>query len=257
MCVVLMALDAHPSYSLVVAANRDEFYARPTRPMHWWQEPPGLLAGRDLRSGGTWMGVTRAGRFAVVTNVREPGRTRRDAPSRGLLVTDVLTTHSSPPAFMERLADDGDRYNGFNLVAGTGGGLWAYSNRSRRPPVAIPPGVHGLSNALLDTPWPKVVGGVRELAASLGLGGAQLEDRLLEVLADRTTPPDRDLPDTGVGFDMERVLGSRFVVTTAYGTRASYVVLFGRDGVVRVTEQVFDHGEPAGEPHRFTFTVGS
>ena len=255
MCVVLMALDAHPAYSLVVAANRDEFYARPTRSMHWWDEEPGLLAGRDLRSGGTWMGVTRSGRFAVVTNYREPGRTDPHAPSRGLLVTGALTSEASPSAYLEQLAAEGHRYNGFNLVAGDGSLLWAYSNRSGRPPEVVPPGVHGLSNELLDTPWPKVTTGKRELEAALLLQGEELVERLLGVLADRHVPADEDLPETGVGLEMERALGSRFVATPSYGTRASYVVLVGRDGAVAVVEQGFDHGEPDGPPRRFDFRV--
>jgi uncharacterized protein with NRDE domain len=255
MCLILIANDVHPRYRLVVAANRDEFYQRPTAPADWWPESPDVLAGRDLQSGGTWMGVTLDGRFAAITNFREPGATRDDAPSRGGLVLGALTTPSRLDDYLAQVDADGHRYNGFNLVAGDGGGLWVYSNRGDAPPRAVAKGVSGISNYLFDTPWPKVVKGRDELTAALELEGDELVDALLSLLEDREIPPDGELPDTGVGIEYERVLASKFIASSVYGTRASYAVLFDRSGEVTFVEQTFDRGEPAGDPIRFDFQM--
>jgi uncharacterized protein with NRDE domain len=253
MCLILIANDVHPRYRLVVAANRDEFYERPTARAEWWQDLPGLLGGRDLQSGGTWMGVTRSGRFAAVTNFREPGAMRDDAPSRGGLVLGALTTPSSLDDHLAQVASEGDRYNGFNLLASDDGGLWVYSNRHEAPPRPIGEGVFGISNHLFDTPWPKVVNGREQLTEALEFEGNALVAALLSLLADREVPPDDELPDTGIGVDFERVLGSSFIASPAYGTRASYAVLFDRDDEVTFVEQSFERGEPAGDPVRFDF----
>jgi uncharacterized protein with NRDE domain len=255
MCLILIANDAHPRYRLVIAANRDEFYERPTARADWWNDAPGVLAGRDLQSGGTWMGVARSGRFAAVTNFRDPGAMRDDAPSRGGIVLGALTTSSSLDDYLTQVEADGEIYNGFNLLAGDGGGLRVYSNRHEAPARPIGEGVFGISNHLFDTPWPKVVGGREALTGALDFEGDALVNALLSLLDDREIPPDEELPDTGVGIEYERVLGSRFITSEVYGTRASYVVLFDRDGEVTFVEQTFDHGEPVGDPLRFAFQV--
>jgi len=255
MCLILIAHDVHPRYRLVVGANRDEFYERPTAVADWWQDRPEVLGGRDLRSGGTWMGVTRTGRFAAITNVREPGRTREDAPSRGHLVLEFLTATSSPAEYLEEVRGGAVAYNGFNLLVGGGEELWVFSNRSGQPPHWLGRGVFGLSNHELDTPWPKVVDGKRRLDEAMELDGEALVERLLAILDDRSVPADDRLPDTGVGLELERALGAAFIAVPGYGTRASYVALFDRAGEVTFVEQSFDDGRPAGDPRTFRFRI--
>ncbi|HEX2205282.1 MAG TPA: NRDE family protein, partial [Longimicrobium sp.] len=236
MCLILFAHDVHPRHRLVVAANRDEFYARPTAPAAFWDDAPGVLAGRDLREGGTWLGVTRGGRFAAVTNVREPEAYRVGAPSRGFLVSDFLRGSMSPEAYAERLAATAGEYNGFNLLAGDGRSLVWLSNRGEGPRV-LGPGVYGLSNALLDTPWPKVELGKEDLRRALeGASDEALVAALFATLARRDPAPDVRLPATGVGVERERALSSAFIATPEYGTRCSTVVFFGRDGALSFTE---------------------
>jgi len=255
MCLILVADDVHPDYRLVVAANRDEFYDRPAAPIAWWADEPRVLAGRDLQSGGTWLGVTRGGRFSAITNYREPGNMNPDAPSRGGLVLASLTDDRGPARYMDEVQQVAGAYNGFNLLAGDHDGLWICSNRDGAPPVKIGRGVFGLSNHLLNTPWPKVANGRRDLETALTLSGDPLIERLLEMLADRAVPPDNDLPNTGVGLEMERLLGSRFIVSPIYGTRASHVVLIGRNDRVTIVEQTFEQGSPAGPPVKIEFGI--
>ncbi|MHB2016247.1 MAG: NRDE family protein [Candidatus Xenobia bacterium] len=223
MCLVLLALERHPRWRLVVAGNRDEFLDRPSEPAHWW---PDILAGRDLLGGGTWLGLSREGRIAVVTNVREPQRKPpADAPSRGGLVVDFLQGSLS----MERLSETGNRYAGFNLVFGTAARLSWYCNRGGSME-RIPAGVHGLSNAQLDTPWPKVVKARRMLEAGI----PENPEDLLSRLADAEPASDTELPDTGVGLELERVLSPIFVRTARYGTRASTVVYMNDEEAIFV-----------------------
>jgi len=243
-CLAVVALDSHHRYALVVAANRDEFHVRPTAAAAWWDAS--LLAGRDLEAGGTWLGVTRAGRIALLTNVREPHRVDRRAPSRGALVPDVLRDGAPIAEALARARERGASYNGFNLIAANpDGAAWA-SNRAERV-VALAPGVHGLSNALLDAPWPKVLRTEAAVAAWLASGRDDPEP-LFEALADRTVAPDAELPSTGVPLDWERVLSAPFIVSERYGTRSSTVVTVDRAGEVRFVERSFDaSGMPCGE----------
>ncbi len=235
MCLILAAFAAHPRHALVLAANRDEFHARPSAPAGWVE--PGLLAGRDLEAGGTWLALGRGGRFAAVTNVREPGRTRAGAPSRGALPIRAVLDPRPLPAVLEDLAQDLGAYNGCNLLAGSATELGHLSNRGGGP-APVPPGVHGLSNHLLDTPWPKVARGKAALRAWLEGGGEDLEG-LFALLGDRRPAPDADLPDTGVPLAWERTLSAAFIVAPGYGTRCSTVLLLGRDGGARFVERSF------------------
>lgn len=249
MCLAAFALAAHPRFSLVIAANRDEFFARPTAPMAWW--PSGgieLLAGRDLSAGGTWFGLTRAGRLALLTNVREPGRQLADAASRGALVVDWLAGTQDAPAFAAGLRPG---YNGFNLVtADLARDRWHWlSNRSDRSdrPQALAPGLHALSNAALDTPWPKTTGLKAAMAEALAraTSAERLAEDLFTALADRSPAPDEALPDTGVGLARERLLSPRFVRMpdparpglAAYGTRCSTVLIRRADGSTLAVER--------------------
>lgn len=236
MCLILFALDAHPRWRLVLAANRDEFFARPTAPAGWWADAPDVLAGRDLRDGGTWLGVTRAGRFAAVTNFREPDGYRARVPSRGALVADFLRGEAAPGAYADDLLPRARAYNGFNLLVGGADGLVYLSNRSdgaRR----VEPGIHGLSNHLLDTPWPKVSRGKEDVRRALGGPDDALEASLFAALALRDPAPDARLPATGIGVERERALSAPFIVTPEYGTRASTMLLVSHDGDVRFTER--------------------
>lgn len=250
MCLLLIANDAHPRLRLVAAANRDEYYARPTAPLGWWEDHPQVLAGRDLEHGGTWIGVTRGGRFAALTNFREPGERIAGAPSRGLLVGEFLTGSGGALGFAEDLARRADAYNGFNLVLGDSGELVWFSNRGEGP-VVLEPGVHGLSNHLLGTPWPKLEGGLDGFRACLELDGDELIERVFALLADRSIPPDDQLPDTGFDLEWERILGASFIVSPDYGTRSSSVILLDCSGGGLFVEQTFDRGEPRGDSVRF------
>ena len=282
MCLIYVVWRRHPRYRLVVAANRDEYHARPTAPAHWWEDAPGVLAGRDLEAGGTWMGITRGGRFAAVTNYHDPAAGRRtDAPSRGALVGAFLTGGEPAPEYLERVAREGHRYNGFSLLAMDGETLAFASNRS--PGIMrLDPGVYGLSNHLLDTPWPKVTEGKTELERLLAAPDLRVPD-LLALLAPHeptfagTHRPDSNgrgnpgrvpgsagapsagkgnpgrpagTPSAGAGGDLGhmRWRSSRFILGGVYGTRASTVVLLDAAGAGIFVERSFDvRGAVTGE----------
>ena len=301
MCLILMAYRCHPGYELLVAANRDEFHDRPTAPLGFWDDAPDVLAGRDLQEGGAWMGVTRAGRFAALTNYRDPSRIMTGAPSRGHLVSDYLRGEQSARAVLKGLPSVADRYNSFNLLLGDETGLYYYSNRAGEPralppglyglsnhlldtpwpklrrgltmlrnlleqlpavadrynsfnlllgdetglyyysnragqPRALPPGLYGLSNHLLDTPWPKLRRGLTMLQNLLEQSPDPVSDELLKILTDRTMAPDAELPKTGVPLDWERWLSAIFIDAPGYGTRSSTVLRVDNCGNVGMAE---------------------
>lgn len=243
MCLILFAYRVHPRYELVLAANRDEFYARPTAPLGFWDDVPDLLAGRDLKEGGTWLGITRRGRFAAITNYRDPSRFRPDAPSRGTLVSDYLSGTESAQEYLARIASRGADYNGFNLLLGGISGLFYYSNQGGGSPRALTPGLYGLSNHLLNTPWPKVDRGRQGLAALLEDGAELTPEALLALLTDRARPADADLPNTGVTLEWERVLSPLFIESPDYGTRSSTALLVEKGGIVQVAEKTWADGK--------------
>jgi uncharacterized protein with NRDE domain len=248
MCLAVIALDAHPRYAVVLAANRDEFHARGAQSAYWWNDPGGapILAGRDLVQGGTWLGVSRGGRWAFVTNVREPSRFDPRAPSRGKLVPALLRDARPLPDAFEAIVGGAQGYNGFNLVAGDTATAAFGSNRGPRAQ-ALGRGIHGVSNAGLDTPWPKLVRAKAGLAAWVASGDDAL-DRLWPVLIDRTPAADHDLPDTGIPRERERLLSSPFIVSESYGTRCSTLVALARDGEAQFVERSFDaKGSATGE----------
>ncbi len=238
MCLILIAWQAHPDYPLVVAANRDEFFARPTAAAAFWPDAPQVLAGRDLEAGGTWLGVSRQQRFAAVTNYREGGRQRVDARSRGALVADFLSSQASPVAYLTPLETATAEYNGFNLVVGNGESLAYYSNRGDGQPRWLKPGLYGLSNHLLDTPWPKLTSAKAAFAAALLALPAQ--ELFLDLLADQEIVPDTHLPETGVPLAWERILSAVFVCSENYGTRASTLLTIDRGGRTTLIERSFD-----------------
>lgn len=248
MCLILFAIDSHPQYPLLVAANRDERYERPARTMQWWADAPQLLAGQDLEAGGTWLGMTRQGRFAAITNVREGVARESWQSSRGELTRDFLLGAASPAEFAAYAHAQGERYAGFNLLVGDASGLYYCSNRgeaARR----LGAGVYGLSNDALDTPWPKVVGGKVALRALLT--AAPTPDALLNILTDTHQPDDAELPDTGIGLALERALASRFLAGERYGTCASTALRIDRAGHVDIAEQNFAAGGQPGPLLRY------
>jgi uncharacterized protein with NRDE domain len=253
MCLILLALDTHPGYSLVVGANRDEFYDRPTARAAFWKDAPRVLAGRELKAGGTWLGIDRLGRFAAVTNYRQGEREPPAHRSRGHLVSDYLTERIDGRAHVERVEREAAQYNGFNLIAGDSRVLFYVSNREGGVR-ALRPGVYGLSNHLLDSPWPKVEAGKSGLAALLA-GGGELIPQLFELLADRRQAADASLPRTGVGPEWERLLSSAFIASEAYGTRSSTVVLVGRGGGVTLVERSFGPGPRVEDEIRYEFDM--
>jgi uncharacterized protein with NRDE domain len=258
MCLAVIAVDAHPRYALVIAANRDEYHARPSVPAHWWSagHATPLLAGRDLEHGGTWLGVARDGRFAFVTNVREPGRHDARAPSRGVLVPRLLGDPRPIGVAMQELVAGARGYNGYNLVAADAAGAVFGSNRGPQS-VPLGAGLHGVSNAGLDTPWPKLVRAKAGLAAWIA-SGSDAPAALWPVLADRTPAADDALPQTGLSRERERLLSSPFIVSDTYGTRCSTLVAMSRDGTVDFIERRFDaDGALAGEvAYRFASQPG-
>lgn len=255
MCLLLFSYNAHPRYRLILAANRDEFYDRPTEPVAFWEEAPEVLAGRDLQAGGTWLGITRTGRLGAITNFRDPARHRAEAPSRGLLVGRYLTGNSGPEEYVKALADLNHAYNGYNVLLGDSEKLVYYSNREGIGRT-LSPGIYGLSNNFLDTPWPKVRKGKEALAEIMKAGGEIDPNDLFAVLADRTVPDDSELPDTGVGREWERVLSPLFISSPGYGTRSSTVITVDRRGAVELRERVFNsHPESYLERH-FAFVIG-
>ena len=258
MCLAVLALDAHPRYAVVLAANRDEFHARAAAPAAWGNGDDGfdaILAGRDLVAGGTWLGVHRDGRFAFVTNVRQGTGRDPAARTRGELVPRVLHDGRPLASVFADVAHDGHAYNGFNLLAGDARGASWVSNRAAGIR-AIRHGVHGLSNAALDTPWPKVV---RVKAALTRWLGCDDDDPapLFAALADRSGAPDHELPATGVTLERERMLASPFIVGDDYGTRCSTVLLIGRGGAARFEERSFGPDGAASGTRVESFRAGS
>jgi len=242
MCLIIFAYQAHPDYPLVVAANRDEFHQRPTRPSRFWQDHPGLLAGRDRQLGGTWMGITRDGRFAAVTNFRDPARTAPAPRSRGELTINFLTGDLSPVDYMATLEALGSEYAGFNLLVGDRDGLWYLTNSEPGGPQAVAPGIYGLSNAHLDTPWPKVISGKAALRNTLD--NEVTHEHLAAAVSSREMADRKALDQQGLCGEMDQLLSAPFIVNESYGTRATTTLWLERDRTVHWRERSFD---PAGE----------
>lgn len=245
MCLIAFAYKLHPRYPLIFLGNRDEFHARPTRPAQFWPEAPNLLGGKDLQAGGSWLGLNRQGYLAAVTNVREPA-VPPGPRSRGALVTDYLITHQGRlDDFFHSIQGQINEYSGFNLLLGRFDDLHYLSNRSpSTAPMPLEPGLYGLSNHLLDTPWPKVLRTKQALEQQLAHSEPD-EDALLAILQDPTPAPDHELPDTGVGLANERFLSSAFIVSPIYGTRASSLILVAEDQTITFIEQNYS---PSGTP---------
>lgn len=254
MCLILFLYDIRKDCRLVLGANRDEFYERATAPLDFWEESPDILAGRDLKGGGTWMGITRSGRFAALTNYRDPASQQADAPSRGKLVSEFLQSSVSPVQYLEKLQSEGHRYNGFNLILGDRRNLFYYSNRLDGIQ-KLGPGLYGLSNRFLDTPWPKVEKGKAGFAQ---LGKEFDREDIFHILSDRSTAPDDQLPETGVSREWERMLSSIFISSPTYGTRSASALLISQKGEVCFAERTFvpvEGGVKEGQTRSFRFSI--
>ncbi|KON86333.1 hypothetical protein AF332_05535 [Sporosarcina globispora] len=224
MCLILFAYKVHPAYKLIVAANRDEFYERPTAPAHFWEDHPAILAGRDLSKMGTWMGVTKNGRFAALTNYRDPSEVAEGKRSRGDLVADFLKGSDLPADFMIMASENRSSYPGYNLLAGNLDELYYYSNVEDRIE-QLQPGVYGVSNHVLNTAWPKVKKGKKGLLKLIENASGNLTEDLFTLLQNADPAPDDMLPKTGVSLEWERILSPLFIKSEGYGTRSSTVML--------------------------------
>jgi len=253
MCLIVFAKDLHPKFKLIFAANRDEFYNRPSEQAEFWSEHPHLLAGKDLQAGGTWLGITKQGRFAAITNYRDLKNLKTNAPSRGLLTLNYLTSNISPEDYYKKLQPKLNDFNGFNLLIGTIDELFYFSNMTDGIK-KIEQGLHGISNAILDTPWPKVEKGKQQLKNLL-----QHDDlhawEVIDILKNSTQAKDEDLPDTGVGLEMERMLSPIFIRSEKYGTRCSSVVMVDKDNNVKFVEKFFFDGIGHFSNREFKFRI--
>ncbi|HKI77874.1 MAG TPA: NRDE family protein [Ignavibacteriaceae bacterium] len=254
MCLLLIANKIHPEYKLIISANRDEFYNRPALQAQFWKDYPELLAGKDLEGGGTWMGITKSGRFSAITNYRDfhnPAKT--DAPTRGLLTTGYLTGMKSAEKYSEKLRKKSFEYNGFNLVFGTIDDLFYYSNISNHL-VKLSSGLYGLSNALLNTPWPKVTKS-KEKMAELFSSHTLTAENIFKFLSDTETAEDEQLPETGLDIERERALSSNFIKTEHYGTRCSTVILVDNNNKVNFIERTFTPEDQIPGDVKFEFNI--
>jgi uncharacterized protein with NRDE domain len=241
MCLLVLAWQVHPRYRLIVAANRDEFHERPTAAMAKWPSPDDIIAGRDLRAGGTWLAMDRARRFGIVTNFRDLQPPAPGAPSRGNLIPNYLRNQAGASAHLKELQPNAGGYSGFNLLLTDSASLWYASNRASHFATPLPPGIYGLSNEFLDTPWPKLQRVRRRFDPLVMQGGEVSKDELFAILADPTQAGINEaLPKTGLSPEWEQLLSSPFIRNEHYGTRCSTVVLLEPSGAACLTERRFD-----------------
>jgi uncharacterized protein with NRDE domain len=253
MCLLLISFNNHPEYPLIVAANRDEFYNRPTATAHFWKDHPKLLAGKDLEAGGTWLGITKNGRFAAVTNYRDMRTLKKNASSRGELVTNFLLSKDSPLIYGHGLNEKADDYNGYNLLFSDIETLYYFSNQTKQL-TQLTEGVYGLSNHLLDTPWQKVV---KSKKAFLEVTSEEeiVTDDLFKILSDETETPDDQLPDTGLSSELEKAVSPVFIKSENYGTRSSTILLINSMNEVLFIEKSLDTGTKSWQESRFEFKI--
>ncbi|RLL44921.1 NRDE family protein [Oceanobacillus piezotolerans] len=253
MCLINFHFQDHSTYKLIITANRDEGYNRPTKEAHFWEDTPYILAGRDLLQMGTWLGITKQGRFAALTNYRDPRLPETGRHSRGAIVRDFLSQSTETGDFLTRLQKHKSDYAGFNLLVGNSDELVHYNNILDKI-TKIAPGTHGLSNHTLNTPWPKVTKGRERLSRYFKDSNSVSADKLFEITADAERAPDHMLPDTGVGIELERMLSPLFITSPEYGTRSSTVLLIDKNNNVTFVERTFEKGRLKQE-NTFEFTI--
>ncbi|MEX0904615.1 MAG: NRDE family protein [Balneolaceae bacterium] len=240
MCLIVFSYKTHPVYSLILAANRDELYTRPTRKAQFWDEDPSILAGKDLKGGGTWLGVSRSGKIAALTNYRDLKTIKENAPTRGKIVKDFLITGDSTESYLQDLSRRGSRYNGFNLIAGTPENLFYYNNQDHVI-ASIQNGNHAISNAFLDTPWPKTETAIQEFEQTVE-SSSPGEEELFEMLRNTKQYPLEELPKTGLPENMEQAVSSIFIKTPGYGTRCSTIIFVDYHGKLTFLERSYQAG---------------
>lgn len=238
MCLINLAVSYKPDYKLIFIANRDEFLDRPSAPISFWKDKPEILAGKDLKEGGTWMGITRKGLFAAITNYRDLSNIKDDAPSRGIIVSEFLSGSYTPEQFAEQLFLSAEEFNGFNLIFGSINNLYYFSNQNKEL-TRLEKGIYGLSNHLLDTPWPKVKRSKERFKEIISKEEFSVYE-LIDLLSDKTIANDQQLPDTGVGIELERVLSPVFIESPKYGTRSMSVVMVDKKDNVTFIERSLD-----------------
>ncbi|MDZ7719954.1 MAG: NRDE family protein [Balneolaceae bacterium] len=240
MCLLVFSYKQYTDYPFVFAANRDESYSRPTKAAHVWQTTPKILAGKDQKAGGTWLGISENGRFAALTNYRQMDDIKEDTTSRGIIVKDFLLYKGKPREYLAELQRVGDKFNGFNLIAGTFDNLFYMSNR-KEGIFKVQPGNHALSNAFLNTSWPKTEESSRALEKILREGEPD-EDKLFKLLMNDQRYPIETLPDTGLPKDKEKAVSSVFIETDKYGTRSSTIVIVDKNNRVQFAEKTYIPG---------------
>ncbi len=287
MCLILFAYKVTPGRKFILAANRDEFFSRPTAPMDFWHDNPDIIAGRDLKEGGTWLGISKTGKFAALTNYRDPAKIKKNPPSRGQIIKDYLTSNKNAADFLADLQKKADSFNGFNLLLSDDKSLFWFSNSGQETdvelcsdpltkskiltinedyanensplirefshikggkPAKLIPGIYGLSNHLLNTPWPKIKEGTQSLKKIITEKNYISKDDLFHILESKKMPGDTDLPDTGVGIKWEKILAPIFINSPTYGTRSSSVMIINEDGHTLIAERSFNNmGDIQGE----------
>ncbi len=251
MCLIVFSLNSHPHYPLILIANRDEFYERPTTPVHKWENTT-MYAGKDLKASGTWMGITESGRFAAVTNYRDLKNIKDTAKTRGDLPLDYLLGSDHPKDYLHQIHEHKDDYNGFNLLTYRDSKMYHYSNYEGKVN-SLDDGVHGLSNALLDTPWPKVTQ-LKETFETVISGDFNAHD-LMELLNDQNTAGDEFLPDTGVSPELEKALSAICIRTERYGTCSSSVLMINNASEVSFLEKSYPVGDRMEGMVEFNFKL--
>lgn len=254
MCLIIVAYNAHPDFPLVLAANRDEMYRRPTRPAQFWPNYPSILAGQDLEQGGSWLGVDKYGRIAAVTNHRDSTEEKNGITSRGLLVSEYLQNSHSSINYLEQCISRTKNFDGFNLLLGDINALYFFSSREKQYQ-QLQAGVVGISNGGFDEAWPKVEQGKQQMSILIKNNRFHSHEALLAMLADNRLPDDESLPDTGIGLEWERILAPVFIRAKEYGTRASTVLTIDKDNNVRFSERVYDRQGQAENTSRYEFTI--
>lgn len=254
MCLIFLSYKQNKEYPLIVLANRDEFYNRPTQAADYWNENPNILGGKDLEGGGTWMGVTKNGYMAMLTNYRDIANIIPNAPTRGKLVADYLLGEFSPKEYLAALSRTASRYNGYSLIVGSFNDPWYYSNYQNKL-VQLGTGFYGLSNALLNNKWPKVETGKSMLSPLLSKNKID-KNALFDVMTNPNVATDKQLPQTGLPLEKERAVSSMFIRTKEYGTRCTTLIIVDKSGKVDFTERPFENGLATGEEYNFSFQVG-
>lgn len=246
MCLIFLSFNQHPKYPFIALANRDEFYNRPAEQIHHWTDHPEIIAGKDVSGGGSWLGVNTSGHFAMLTNYRDMANIKANAPTRGKLVSDFLVSKLDPSKYLEALNTNAASYNGYNILLGTFSDPWYYSNQSNKI-YRLGTGSYGVSNALLDTKWPKLVEGKEKFNSILSNESFDAED-LFGLMLDKKLADDDSLPDTGIGYEIEKKLSSRFILMDGYGTRNTTLLKVDSNGNGQLTERTFNRkGENVAE----------